>query len=259
MKPYLRFGIGTLLFAFLLAAGYFAGYRSGYDHGAAQYRADQMTIKQYGIADLVTIHPKSKEVNFVESTIRETTGDRNSWSDWGGKGFITFNKGSVALIISQTDATHHEIQGFLQALRLARSLNDPHKDIVRSDTLRTSVQFDVADLIATKDNPGINAGSLAAAVEQVAPQAEFVHVTPEGTLTFHGTLIDHLRAKDFLEGLRKISYHAAHEIVQGPDGTLYKHDRTDGRLWIKRGEDDWALQETPSSRQDLEPPATPQP
>jgi hypothetical protein len=112
-KPFWQFAIRSLLFAILCVAGFFAGFRVGYDRGAEKRRSEDFSTKVYSVSDFTS-------ADEMISTIIRTI-DIESWEDVGGPGKITGAPDDPAsVIIYQTGANHDSIERLLTDLREAK-------------------------------------------------------------------------------------------------------------------------------------------
>jgi hypothetical protein len=230
MRPILQFGLGTLLFLTLCVAGYFGGYRAGYDDGAADYTGKHVSTQQYGIADLVDVHPKQEDVDFVVRSIEETIG-RGAWSKFGGFSTIRFNPETLALDITTTEAIHRETNGFLTALRMGRSLDNPYRAYSFYSPERAA-KLNVEGICARPGlgQPGVDERSFIDAMKSAFPQAT-VHVVHDDKLLVTANLIETHYMNVTLDAIRKLKYVDRFEIHESPDGASFVHDWKTRQVW----------------------------
>jgi hypothetical protein len=112
-RPRLQFAIRSLLFVVLCVAGFFAGFRVGYDRGAEKRRSEDFSTKVYSVSDFTS-------ADEMISTIIRTI-DMESWQDVGGPGKIQGAPDDPAsVVIYQTGANHNSIERLLADLRKAK-------------------------------------------------------------------------------------------------------------------------------------------
>jgi hypothetical protein len=242
MNTLLRFGLGTLLFLTACVGGFFGGYRAGHNHGAAAYLASQTTTEEYYVADLVTIHPRPEDVDFIAETLRETVGNWSDWSDHGGYASIEFNPDHLSLVVTHNQACHREIKAFLRTLRMGRSLDDPNA-LARPSSPQRMVLLDVADLLAApgRKQPGFEEASLEKALQSAVPAAKIWGITDEG-LRVYGNYAEIHQMKTTLAAIRELKYTDRFETRDGPNGVTYVLDKYSGITWMQRpNEEVWTL------------------
>ncbi len=231
MNTLLRFGLGTLLFLTACVGGFFGGYRSGYQRGAAEYLATQRTTEEYFLADLITIDPKQEDIDFVTQTLRETVGDRHDWADVGGYATIAYNPEHLSLLVTHKQACHREIQAFLRTLRLGRSLNDPNHDVFQAAAVpRPIVHLDIKELLPqpAQGKPGF--GGLSAAIQKAAPKAYVGHITEEGKLVVQGNLVEIHQMKVLVAAIKQLKYVDRTQLEKDSDDNTLLHDRAERKI-----------------------------
>jgi hypothetical protein len=115
----LHFSLATLLFLIACVAGFFAGFRFGYERGH-QARVNEIPVsRMYDVADLNVDDSGSSS---VEELITSQVSPE-SWDDVGGIG--TINVVGDSLMIYQNVDVHERIEALLNQLRQPRRKVDP--------------------------------------------------------------------------------------------------------------------------------------
>jgi hypothetical protein len=138
LKRLLRFSIATLLFLMLCVAGYFGGYRRGFDSGKEERRAITVTIRTYPVADLISPQDPAAAPNDANKVkafdqlidLIVSTVDRDTWMENGtGQGEIQPFPSNNSLVISQTNRVHEQVALLLEELRKLRTNVDVKETI----------------------------------------------------------------------------------------------------------------------------------
>ncbi len=148
-KRLARFSIATLLFAMLCVAGYFGGYRSGFDSGKADRQAGAFVVRSYPIADLITLDDdkdpattKTKGMDQVIDLIIATV-SHDSWMENGtGEGEIQPFPTNASLVISQTQRVHMQVAALLDQLRKLKTKVEVEQTIPLFQSLAASQRED---------------------------------------------------------------------------------------------------------------------
>jgi hypothetical protein len=122
----LRFSLATLLFATFCIAGFFAGYRTGFDVGQQGGSEARLIVKSYPVADLIVASgplggfAQPDFDSLVDLT--QTTVAPETWASNGmGSGKIRVYPSNLSLMISQTADVHADVALLFQQLRELQS------------------------------------------------------------------------------------------------------------------------------------------
>src|SRR5262245_36449543 len=117
-RRWLQFGIGTLLFATLCVAGFFAGYRRGFYSGQEAKSRTLIYAKAYFVKDIIDTSPTvstagNSLVSYIEASI--VPGSRNTN---GGPGALSYYQENMTIVASNNQDVHEQIADTLKQIRL---------------------------------------------------------------------------------------------------------------------------------------------
>ena len=107
-----QFGIGSLLFAMLLVAGYFHGLKRG-----DQARANEtFSVRVYNVADLmVENEPSGEQLDAIATLVRDTIAP-HSWANRGGQASLEIIPANRSIVVRQVGSEHQEIEKLIETL-----------------------------------------------------------------------------------------------------------------------------------------------
>jgi hypothetical protein len=117
-RGWLQFGIGTLLFAMLCAAGFLAGYRRGFYSGQEAKSRTRIYAKAYYVKDIIDTSPivstaGNSLVSYIEGSIVP-----RSWNTNGGPGALSYYQENMTIVASNNQDVHEQIADTLTQIRL---------------------------------------------------------------------------------------------------------------------------------------------
>lgn len=113
-KTWLQFGSGALIFLLFCIAGFFAGYRWGYEIWQEYHIRNLQTSRSYYVGDILTPDGGATELDALVDLIKDQVsqlpqGDQESE--------IRFFSKSSSLVVKQTGDGHEQISTLLDGLR----------------------------------------------------------------------------------------------------------------------------------------------
>ncbi|MDX1928221.1 MAG: hypothetical protein SFV81_16965 [Pirellulaceae bacterium] len=115
----IQYGISAILILMACVAGYLSGYRFGTDERIAKNQTQQVSVRSYNVADLLSGSQAAVEADLAElqRLILATTG-----SDlWTESAEIQPYSAAKSMVIMQTGAGHDKVQKLLGDLRSHRN------------------------------------------------------------------------------------------------------------------------------------------
>ena len=116
----LQFGIGTLLFGVLLAAGYLAGYNFGGNTRDAKVRNETISVVNYDVSEFLDSNAKQSvdaQLKNLRSLIVQTV-DPDSWQRTEFD--IEYYSANQSLVVRQSGSCHAVISDLIDQLREMR-------------------------------------------------------------------------------------------------------------------------------------------
>jgi hypothetical protein len=123
-QRWLQFGIGTLLFVMLCVAGFFAGYRRGFDSGNEEKERARMAqarstpyAKAYYIGDILSASTDSGTMEQILPSYIQAAVIPQSWNGAGGPGALSFYANNKSLVVSNIQDVHDQLADTLEQIR----------------------------------------------------------------------------------------------------------------------------------------------
>jgi hypothetical protein len=182
------------------AAGFLGGYRAGFQQGAEQYVAKRTTTVEYGLADVLTVHPDPEKLAALEAAARTVLDGEGRWKNQGGKAALKSNLDHISLILTHTDAAHKRLEGALDMYRIDQGLSP-------FGGAGVSRQFHILELGDLVHKPNRQSGytleSLQAALGELHGMD---NPRPEFWPRVYCSDTAHEQAKTFLRAVRKLKW-----------------------------------------------------
>jgi hypothetical protein len=115
-RRWFQFGMGTLLFITFCVAGYFGGYRRGFDHGQEAKNRVQCAAKAYYIRDIIAASSGTNTADALSDYIQAAI-IPGSWQANGGPGSISYSDTHTTIVVYNIQDVHDQLADALVQIR----------------------------------------------------------------------------------------------------------------------------------------------
>jgi len=99
-------------------AGFFTGYRRGFDAGQEEKNRTAIRAKAYYIKDIISASPNVSTAGSALTSYLEATIMPQSWQRSGGPGALSYYETNKTIVISNNQEVHEQVADTLKQIRL---------------------------------------------------------------------------------------------------------------------------------------------